>query len=188
MSWSLCSSQIEEAERVPLTYRTLVSRVTIFWSFMIHATYWVVVYYHVFSNLLSLDIILLFLIFINCIFWLVEKNPTLVNLLRYFQHLYNPFRYFLNLFWLKACSNILTLFWFINNYSLFCYLWLIGREEEWIDHDYLTWPRNSKVPQWEEVRAISKIPISLTKREDKRIWAYTKSGQYTVKSGYHQGF
>lgn len=35
--------------------------------------------------------------------------------------------------------------------------------------------------------ATSSIPISISKAKDKRIWKFNKSGNYSVKSGYHQG-
>ncbi|KAI8572303.1 hypothetical protein RHMOL_Rhmol01G0187000 [Rhododendron molle] len=61
---------------------------------------------------------------------------------------------------------------------------------DFISHESNMWDleRLATCVSAEEVRAISKIPISLTKREDKCIWAYTKSGHYTMKSGYHQSF
>ncbi|KAI8558661.1 hypothetical protein RHMOL_Rhmol04G0114000 [Rhododendron molle] len=40
----------------------------------------------------------------------------------------------------------------------------------------------------DEVTAISKIPISCTKAEDKRVWSCNRSGKYSVKAGYYQAF
>ncbi|XP_058222364.1 uncharacterized protein LOC131332256 [Rhododendron vialii] len=40
----------------------------------------------------------------------------------------------------------------------------------------------------EEVSAIIKIPVSITKSSDQVIWSQTRNGKYTVKSGYAQAF
>lgn len=40
----------------------------------------------------------------------------------------------------------------------------------------------------DEVRAIVKIPISVTNSPDIVIWNHTKNGSYTVKSGYAQAY
>lgn len=37
----------------------------------------------------------------------------------------------------------------------------------------------------EEAGAICSLPVCPRANDDKLIWAYTKNGEYTVKSGYH---
>lgn len=62
------------------------------------------------------------------------------------------------------------------------------RVVDFIDQSTYSWNLErlrQNVPE-AEVQAICKIPVSSSKSSDKIIWRHTKSGNYTVKSGYFQ--
>lgn len=59
---------------------------------------------------------------------------------------------------------------------------------DFIDHQNHVWDMGklrSCITE-EEIRAISKIPISLTNGDDKQVWVHNNFGSFTVKSGYHR--